>query len=200
MQHDLILPIDHAMARTLRIGDVLFLSGTLFTARDQAHVLMLDMHASGEVLPFDPSQMALFHCGPVMSKQSDGWKVVAAGPTTSIRMESTEAQFLESFRPPIIIGKGGMGDSTSAALQSVGAVYTQYTGGAGALAAQRIESVEGVEWLEKLGMPEAVWLLKAKQFGPLLVTMDATGGNLYKDLDRTIAENVKAVMARIDTA
>ena len=93
-----------------------------------------------------------------------------------------------------------MGDRTSAALQSVGAVYAQYTGGAGALAAQRIESVEGVEWLEKLGMPEAVWLLKAKQFGPLLVTMDATGGNLYKDLDRTIAENVKAVMARIDTA
>lgn len=200
MQHDLILPIDHSMARTLRIGDVLFLNGTLFTARDQAHVLMLDMQASGEALPFDPSQMALFHCGPVMSRQSDGWKVVAAGPTTSIRMESIEARFLESFRPPIIIGKGGMGDRTSAALQSVGAVYAQYTGGAAALAAQRIESVEGVEWLEKLGMPEAVWLLKAKQFGPLLVTMDATGGNLYKDLDLTISENVKAVMARIDTA
>jgi tartrate/fumarate subfamily iron-sulfur-dependent hydro-lyase beta chain len=144
--------------------------------------------------------MALFHCGPLMSRHADGWKVVAAGPTTSIRMESTEDRFLEMFRPPIIIGKGGMGDRTSVALQSVGAVYAQYTGGAGALAAQRIESVEGVKWLEKLGMTEAVWLLKAKQFGPLLVTMDAAGGNLYKDLDRTIAENVKAVIACIDSA
>jgi len=200
MQHDLTLPIDHAQARALRVGDVLFLSGTLFTARDQAHILMLNMQAAGVSLPFDPSQMALFHCGPVMSKGSNGWEVVAAGPTTSIRMESMEAQFLESFRPPIIIGKGGMGDRTSVALQSVGAVYAQYTGGAGALAAQRIESVEGVEWLDKLGIPEAVWLLRARQFGPLLVTMDATGGNLYKDLDRTITDNVKTVMARIDAA
>ena len=200
MRYELTLHIDYAQARALRVGDILFLSGTLFTARDQAHILMLDLQASGASIPFDPSQMALFHCGPVMSKGSDGWEVIAAGPTTSVRMESVEARFLEAFRPPIIIGKGGMGDRTSVALQSVGAVYAQYTGGAGALAAQRIESVEGVEWLETLGMPEAVWLLEVKQFGPLLVTMDATGGNLYKDLDRTITENVKAVMARIDTA
>jgi tartrate/fumarate subfamily iron-sulfur-dependent hydro-lyase beta chain len=161
---------------------------------------MLELQASGTSIPFDPSQMALFHCGPLMSRHADGWKVVAAGPTTSIRMESTEDRFLEMFRPPIIIGKGGMGDRTSVALQSVGAVYAQYTGGAGALAAQRIESVEGVKWLEKLGMTEAVWLLKAKQFGPLLVTMDAAGGNLYKDLDHTITENVKALIACIDSA
>jgi tartrate/fumarate subfamily iron-sulfur-dependent hydro-lyase beta chain len=200
MRHNLTLPIDHATARTFRVGDVLFLSGTLFTARDQAHALMLDLHASGESLPFDPSQMALFHCGPVVSKHADGWKVVAAGPTTSIRMESMEDQFLEVFRPPIIIGKGGMGDRTSAALQDVGSVYTQYTGGAGALAAQRIECVDRVEWLDSLGMTEAVWLLQARQFGPLLVTMDTAGGNLYKDRDRIIAENVKAAIARIEAA
>lgn len=200
MRHDLTLPIDHATARTFRVGDVLFLSGTLFTARDQAHILMLDLQASGVSLPFDPSQMALFHCGPVVSKNSDGWKVIAAGPTTSIRMESIEDRFLRTFRPPIIIGKGGMGDHTSAALQSVGSVYTQYTGGAGALAAQRIKSVERVEWLDSLGMTEAVWLLQAEQFGPLLVTMDASGGNLYNDLDRMIAENVNAVITRIDSA
>ena len=100
MQHELTLPIDHKTARTLRVGDVLFLTGDLFTARDQAHVLMLSLHASGSDLPFDPSQMALFHCGPVISKHADGWKVVAAGPTTSIRMEPFEDQFWGYFVLP----------------------------------------------------------------------------------------------------
>ncbi len=200
MQHELTLPINHTTARALRVGDVLFLTGDLFTARDQAHVLMLSLHTSGSDLPFDPSQMALFHCGPVVLKQANGWKIVAAGPTTSIRMESFEDQFLEKFRPPIVIGKGGMGNKTSAALQSVGAVYAQYTGGAGALAAQRIDAVDAVYWLEELGRTEAVWIVKVNRFGPLLVTMDAAGGNLYTDLDRTITENVKATIARIDSA
>lgn len=200
MKHNLALPIDNATARKLRAGDVLFLTGTIFTARDQAHVLMLEAQGSGKGIPFDPSQMALFHCGPVMSKQHDGWKAIAAGPTTSIRMELLEDKYLEAFRPPIIIGKGGMGDRTQAALKSVGSVYAQYTGGAGALAAKRIEFVEDVEWLDELGMPEAVWFFRVKNFGPLLVTMDSTGGNLNKDLEPTIAENVKAVMARIDAS
>ena len=198
MKRDLSLPIDGATARQLRVGDILFLTGSIFTARDEAHLLMLEAQESGKDIPFDPSQMALFHCGPVVSKQNGGWKVIAAGPTTSIRMELFEDKYLETFRPPIIIGKGGMGDRTQAALESVGAVYTQYTGGAGALAAKRIESVEGVEWLEELGMPEAAWFFKVKDFGPLLVTMDSVGGNLYKDLEPTIAENMKAVMARIE--
>ena len=200
MQHELTLPIDHTTARRLRVGDVLFLTGTLFTARDQAHLLMLNRHASGFDLPFDPSQMALFHCGPVVLRQGDGWKIIAAGPTTSMRMDGFEDRFLEAFRPPIIIGKGGMGDATSAALQSVGAVYAQATGGAAALAAQRIDAVVDVYWLEELGMTEAVWIVTVNKFGPLLVTMDAAGGNLYTELDRTIVENVKATIARIDSA
>jgi len=200
MKRDLTLPIDGATARELRVGDILFLTGTIFTARDQAHLLMLEARESGVGVPFDPSQMALFHCGPVVSKRNGGWKIISAGPTTSIRMEIFEDKYLETFRPPIIIGKGGMGDRTQAALESVGAVYTHYTGGAGALAAARIESVEGVEWLEELGMPEAVWLFKVRNFGPLLITMDSTGGNLYKDLEPTIEENMMAVMARIDAA
>jgi len=198
MERNLTLPIDGATARELRVSDILFLTGTIFTARDEAHLLMLEAQESGKDIPFDPSQMALFHCGPVVSRQNGGWKVIAAGPTTSIRMELFEDKYLETFRPPIIIGKGGMGDRTQTALESVGAVYTHYTGGAGALAAKRIESVEGVEWLEELGMPEAAWLFKVKDFGPLLVTMDSAGGNLYKDLESAVAGNIKAIMERID--
>jgi len=200
MERKLTLPIDNATARELRVGDILFLTGVIFTARDEAHLLMMEKQESGEGLSFDPSQMALFHCGPVVSKQDGGWRVIAAGPTTSIRMEIFEDKVLEMFRPPIIIGKGGMANRTQAALESVGAVYTHYTGGAGALAAKRIESVKGVEWLDELGMPEAAWFFNVKDFGPLLVTMDSAGGNLYKDLEPTIAANMKAVMARIDAS
>ncbi len=200
MKRNLTLPIEPATVRGLRVGDILYLTGTLFTARDEAHLHMLKAHESGEPIPFDPSQMALFHCGPVVAKRNGQWTVIAAGPTTSIRMELFEDEFLETFRTPIIIGKGGMGDRTQAALESVGAVYTHYTGGAGALAAKRIESVEGVEWLEELGMPEAAWLFRVRDFGPLLVTMDSAGGNLYKDLEPMIAANVKAILERIDAA
>lgn len=198
MKRMITLPARPEDVREWRVGDILFLTGTIFTARDEAHLLMLEKEESGEGIPFDPSQMALFHCGPVVTKQGDGWKVIAAGPTTSIRMEIFEDTYLETFRPPIIIGKGGMGDRTQAALESVGAVYTHYTGGAGALAAKRITAVKGVEWLDELGMPEAAWFFEVKEFGPLLITMDAAGNNLYKDLEPTIAENVKNVLSRID--
>jgi len=200
MKREITLPVQPEQVREWRVGDILFLTGTIFTARDEAHLLMLEKQESGEGIPFDPSQMALFHCGPVVSPDGDGWKVIAAGPTTSIRMELFEDKYLETFRPPIIIGKGGMADRTQAALESVGAVYTHYTGGAGALAAKRITAVQGVEWLEELGMPEAAWFFEVKDFGPLLVTMDAAGNNLYKDLEPTIAANVKDVLARIDAS
>jgi len=198
MERRINLPIDEASARELRMGDILYLTGTIFTARDEAHLLMLAAHDAGQPFPFDPSRMALFHCGPVMAKEGSGWRVVAAGPTTSIRMELFEDRFLEAFRTRIVIGKGGMAEKTQAALERIGAVYAHYTGGAGALAARRVERVEGVHWLDELGMPEAAWIFSVKDFGPLLVTMDSVGGNLYGELDEKISENLKSVIARIE--
>jgi len=198
MERRLTLPIDEAATRELRVGDILYLTGRIFTARDEAHLTMLEAKEAGETLPFEPGEMALFHCGPVVRRSDAGWDVIAAGPTTSVRMEIFEDRFLEAFAPRIVIGKGGMGDRTQAGLEKVGSVYTHYTGGAGALAAERIERVEDVHWLDELGMPEAAWIFAVKDFGPLLVTMDSSGGNLYKDLEPTIAENMKAVLARIE--
>ena len=194
----LTLPIDEAQARELRVGDILYLTGQIFTARDEAHLTMLEAKENGETLPFDPGAMALFHCGPVVRQAGDGWDVIAAGPTTSVRMEIFEDRFLEAFAPRIVIGKGGMGDRTQAGLEKVGSVYAHYTGGAGALAAKRIEQVEDVHWLDELGMPEAAWIFAVKDFGPLLVTMDSAGGNLYKDLEPKIAANLEAIRARIE--
>ena len=198
MKRDVKLPIDEATARALRVGDIVYLTGRLFTARDEAHHLMLERHRRGEAIPFDAAAMALFHCGPVV-RQTDGrWEVIAAGPTTSVRMELFEDRFLEAFRTRIVIGKGGMGDRTQAALEKGGAVYAHYTGGAGALAAQRITAVPAVHWLDELGMPEAAWIFEVERFGPLLVAMDSAGGNLYRRLAETIAANMKTIHARID--
>jgi tartrate/fumarate subfamily iron-sulfur-dependent hydro-lyase beta chain len=133
-------------------------------------------------LPIKPSEMALFHCGPLMKKENGKWKVVSAGPTTSSRMEIFEDKFIEKFGINIIIGKGGMGERTEKALQKFGGVYTAYTGGAGALAADRVEDVPAVHWLDELGMPEAVWIFKAKEFGPLVVAIDSHGKSIYRNL------------------
>jgi tartrate/fumarate subfamily iron-sulfur-dependent hydro-lyase beta chain len=176
MEYHLRLPVDAAAVTKLHAGDVVYVTGKVFTARDEAHLMMLET----ENLPFDPSEMALFHCGPLMKQKGKQWKVVSAGPTTSSRMELFEDRFLKRFGVRIIIGKGGMGEKTQKALQQYHSVYTSFTGGAGALAADAVERVEEVYWLDKLGMPEAVWVFQVKEFGPLVVSMDAHGSSLYK--------------------
>ena len=179
MEYRFTLPIDKKGIKKLKIGDILYVTGKIFTARDEAHHIMLEKDKKS--LPFKPSEMALFHCGPLMKKINDKWYVVSAGPTTSSRMEIFEDRFLEKFGTKIIIGKGGMGDNTKNALKKNTAIYTAYTGGAGALAAERIEKVISVIWLEKLGMPEAILIFKVKEFGPLIVAMDSNGNSIYKN-------------------
>jgi len=192
MERVLTTPISEKDARALKAGDVIYVSGTMFTARDEAHKMMLE-HGS----PLPVEGLALFHCGPVAQKKGDAWELLAAGPTTSARMELFEADFLRTFKTRIIVGKGGMGDKTLAALGEVGAVYTHFTGGAGALAAKAVKSVPAVHWLEELGMPEAVWVMEVERFGPLVVAMDSHGKSLYKDLSVTVDKNMEAIRARI---
>ncbi len=192
MERVLETPISKEEVRDLTVGDVVYVSGTMFTARDEAHRVLLEL---GAPLPLEG--LALFHCGPVVQKVDGGWRVVAAGPTTSARMEMFEADFLKRFKPRLIIGKGGMGKRTLAALEEVGAVYTHFTGGAGALAARAIKRVREVHFLEELGIPEAVWVLEVERFGPLVVTMDAHGRSLYEELERTVSANLARIKERL---
>ena len=192
MEKVLTTPISEEEVRGLSAGDVIYVSGLLFAARDEAHKLLLERGA-----PFPLEGLALFHCGPVVQKVGEGWRVVAAGPTTSARMEIFEAEFLEKFRPRVIVGKGGMGERTLKALSQVGAVYTHFTGGAGALAAQAIRRVKEVHFLEELGIPEAVWVFEVERFGPLVVAMDAHGRSLYQDLAVEVEKNMQRIRARI---
>lgn len=177
MEYHLNLPLHTAEIAKLQIQDVIYVSGVLFTARDEAHSLMLDLDSN--TVPFSPAEMALFHCGPLMRSVNSKWQVISAGPTTSSRMELFEDRFIAKYSITLIIGKGGMGVKTQRALQQYGAVYTALTGGVGALAADMVDDVLNVFWLEQLGMPEAVWLFRVKDFGPLVVAMDAHGASLY---------------------
>ncbi len=191
MGKELRTPIPEEEIRALRAGDVIYVSGVLFTARDEAHKVLLEKGA-----PFPLEGLALFHCGPVVRKAGDTWEVIAAGPTTSMRMESMEPEFLRKFKPRVIVGKGGMGEGTLRALAEVGAVYCHFTGGAGALAAQRIKGVREVHYLDELGIPEAVWVFEVERFGPLVVAMDSHGRSLYAEVGAEVKRNLEKVLGR----
>ena len=182
MEYHLDLPVSSDLIKKLRVGDIVFVSGMIFTARDEAHHMMLGK--DNKDIPFNPSEMALYHCGPLMKETKGSWEVVSAGPTTSSRMEIFEDKFIERFGIKIIIGKGGMGERTEKALQKYTCVYTSYTGGAGALAADKVEEVPAVYWLDKLGMPEAVWIFKVKEYGPLVVAIDSNGESIYRKIKK----------------
>ena len=182
-EYHLKTPIKEEEIRKLRVGDIVYLSGTIVTARDTAHRRILEYYEQGKPIPIDLRGGVIYHCGPVVLKRDDEWIVIAAGPTTSTRMELYEASIIEKFGIRMIIGKGGMGVRTAEACRRYGAVYTVFTGGAAVLAARAIKRVLGVEWLD-LGVAEALWILEVEEFGPLLVVIDSTGRNLIEEIIR----------------
>jgi fumarate hydratase class I len=169
-------PITDAQVRSLKVGDVVLISGRMYTGRDAVHA-----HLMKHDPPVDLAGSVLYHCGPVVSKHGDGWKVLAAGPTTSIREEPYQAEILKRYGVRVVIGKGGMGPRTSAGLKESGAVYLNAVGGAAQFYAGCIERVDGVSLLE-FGTPEAMWHLQVRDF-PAIVTMDAHGNSLHKDVE-----------------
>lgn len=192
----LTTPISEADIRKLKVNDTLYLFGTIVTARDQAHRRALECAEKNVPLPVNLEGLAVFHCGPIMRKESDRWVVVAAGPTTSSRLEAVEPEFIKRFKPRVVIGKGGMGEKTTEAMARFGAVYAGFTGGAAVLAANAIKRVVNVEWLD-LGMPEAMWVLEVDGFGPLVVAIDSFGNNLFRDVAAKAQENSLRVFRKL---
>ncbi len=191
-------PISPEDLKDIKIGDIVYISGTVITARDEAHLKALELHKEGKKPPVDFEGNALYHCGPIMQKNENGeWKVVAAGPTTSARMEIFQYDFIKAFHPRVIIGKGGMMDRTTKACQEEKCIYGYFTGGAAILAADRLKKVKEVHWLEELGMPECLWVYEAEDFGPLTVTIDTHGGNLTEQSKKVIDDNKKKLMEEL---
>jgi fumarate hydratase class I len=170
----LSLPLSEQAVRALRIGDLVLLTGTLFTGRDAVHHYLSD----GRPPPCDLTHAVLYHCGPVTVKREGRWEVVAAGPTTSIREEPYMSGLIKSYGLRGIIGKGGMGAATLAACRQYGCVYLHAVGGAAQVLARAVEEVENVYLLERFGAPEAIWQLRVRDF-PVLVTMDAAGNSQH---------------------
>jgi len=189
-------PISEEKIRELKVNDVLYVTGTMVTARDEAHKRALEFFKEGKKLPIDLQGLAVFHCGPIVKKEDDKWTVVAAGPTTSTRMDQFEDEFIKNFKVRVVIGKGGMGKKTTDAMKKYGAVYGAFTGGAGVLAAKAIKSVKTVEWSD-LGMPEALWIFEAEEFGPLTVAIDSHGNNLFEDVKRKAEESRTKVYEKL---
>lgn len=174
-------PISEEDIRKLNVGDIIYITGTIVTARDAAHRRILTYLKEGKPLPIDLRGGVIYHCGPVVRKIDDKWEALAAGPTTSARMELYEAEVIKNLGVRVIIGKGGMGPKTAQACKEHGAVYVTFTGGAAVLAAKAIKRVVGVEWLD-LGIPEALWIFEVENFGPLLVTIDSKGVDLIAEV------------------
>jgi len=196
LEYHLATPLSEDDVRRLRTRDIVFVDGIIVTCRDAGHRRALEYLRQGKKLPLDLSGLVLYHMGPVVKRTKSGWTIVSAGPTTSARMESYEAEFMEKTGVRIVVGKGGMGKKTAKACERLGAIYAIFPGGAGALAARLIERVERVEWLD-LGIPEAMWVLRVRNFGPLMVVIDSTGENFYESRREEVENNLRKVYALI---
>jgi fumarate hydratase class I len=181
-------PLTEEQVRALVVGDVVLLSGRVYTGRDAVH-----HHLMKHAPPVDLGGAALYHCGPVVATEGSGWRVTAAGPTTSIREEPYQADVIKRYGVRAVIGKGGMGAKTLAALGEAGAVYLNAIGGAAQFYARTIKSVDGVSLLD-FGTPEAMWHLTVEDF-PAIVTMDAHGRSLHQDVEAASARELAEVGA-----
>jgi fumarate hydratase class I len=182
----LTTPLDEAAVRSLQVGDVVLLSGRAYTGRDAVH-----HHLMSHDAPVDLRGGVIYHCGPVVAKEGSGWRVTAAGPTTSIREEPYQAEIIRRFGVRAVIGKGGMGGRTLAGLKASGAVYLNAIGGAAQFYARCIERVDGVSLME-FGTPEAMWHLQLRDF-PAIVTMDAHGNSLHQSIEEESAEQLQSL-------
>lgn len=189
--YELSIPITFESIEKLSIGDVVYLNGIIHTARDEAHAHILDMDEKNEKLPFNLEGAAIYHCGPLIVKENNNWRIVAAGPTTSERMSKMTPQLLEKHNIRALIGKGGMKNIFKNLKNKC--VYLAYTGGCAVLAAESIKNVKSVYWPE-LGMPEAVWELEVDHFGPLIVGIDVHGHDLFEDIRQKSKDEFKKII------
>jgi L(+)-tartrate dehydratase beta subunit len=172
----LTTPIRDEDIEQLSAGDIVFLDGYLITCRDVGHRRLIEL---GMKLPVDLQGLAILHARPIVKQDGDGWQMISIGPTTSMRMESFEREFIRQTGVKLIVGKGGMGPETVAGCREHKAVHAVFPGGCAVLAATEVEAIERVEWLD-LGMPEALWVCRVKQFGPLIISIDTKGNNLFE--------------------
>ena len=177
MKKVLTTPLSREDIMDIHVGDVIYLSGHIVTCRDVAHRRLVEY---GRELPVDVRGGAILHAGPIVRQNGDGYEIVSVGPTTSMRMEKFEKEFIRQTGVRIIVGKGDMGQETMDACREYGAIHCVFPAGCAVVAATEVEEIERAEWMD-LGMPETLWLCRIREFGPLVVSIDAHGRNLFEE-------------------
>ena len=194
MKKILTTPIKDEDLEGLNVGDVVYLTGRLVTCRDVAHRRLIEQ---GRELPVNLEGGAIFHAGPIVRKKDDGnFEMVSIGPTTSMRMEKFEREFIKQTGVKLIVGKGGMGPETAAGCQENKAVHAIFPGGCAVLAATQVEEIEGAEW-QDLGMPETLLINRDREFGPLIISIDTRGNNLIQQNKVEFNARKKPILERI---
>ena len=190
----LTTPIRDEDLEDLRVGDVVYLTGHLVTCRDVAHRRLIEQKRE---LPVDLKGGAIFHAGPIVRKLDDGkFEMVSVGPTTSMRMEKFEKEFIEQTGVKLIVGKGGMGPLTEEGCKKHKAVHAIFPGGCAVLAATQVEEIEDAQW-QDLGMPETLWANRVRELGPLIISIDTQGNNLINQNKKIFNEKKDAIVRKI---
>ena len=174
----LTTPIKAEDLKDIKIGDMVYLNGHIVTCRDVAHRRLIEHKME---LPVDLKGGAIFHAGPIIRPLGDDkFEMISVGPTTSMRMEMFQKEFVEQTGVKLIVGKGGMGKNTEVACKEQKALFVVFPAGCAVLAASQVEEIEQAEWRD-LGMPETLWVCRVKEFGPLIVAIDTQGNNLFEN-------------------
>jgi tartrate/fumarate subfamily iron-sulfur-dependent hydro-lyase beta chain len=189
------LPLSAEAARALRAGDLVEISGSMVTGRDRIHKYLAENRPPQRAIPFSLAGTILYHCGPVMKKLDHGYRVIAAGPTTSMRVEMYEAEIIRGYGIRGVMGKGGMGEKTRQALAESSCVYLHTIGGAAVYLADRIKKTHGAWMLEEFGPTEAMWLFEVEDF-PAMVTMDCHGGDLHREIEKKSKEKFAELIGK----
>lgn len=179
MKRVLKTPVSSEDLKDIKVGDVIYLDGHIVTCRDVAHRRLIEY---GRKLPVDLKGGAIFHAGPIVRKvegTDNKFEMVSIGPTTSMRMEKFEKEFIERTGVKVIVGKGGMGKNTEEGCRENKAIHCVFPAGCAVIAAKTVEEIEEAHWMD-LGMPETLWVCRVKEFGPLIVSIDAEGNNLFE--------------------
>ncbi|WP_312814464.1 L(+)-tartrate dehydratase subunit beta [Sedimentibacter sp.] len=177
MKRILTTPIKDEDLKDINIGDIIYLTGTIVTCRDVAHRRLIEEKIK---LPVDLNGLAIFHAGPIVKDHgNDKYEMISIGPTTSMRMEKFEKEFIKETGVKLIVGKGGMGKNTEEGCRENKALHLVYPAGNAVYAADKVEYIKEVHWTD-LGMPESLWVCEVKEFGPLIVSIDTEGNNIFE--------------------
>jgi tartrate/fumarate subfamily iron-sulfur-dependent hydro-lyase beta chain len=189
------LPLSEPEARSLKVGEMVTVSGKIFTGRSRFHIRAIENEI---VPPIDFTKInTFFHVGPVMRQAENGWELVSIEPTSSIRFERYGADVVRKLKLRTLIGKTTMGPATTKALQEIGGVYLTKIGICGNQLGEQVKNIETVYFLDELGKTEATWVFEVEKFGPFFVGIDSHGNNYFEELSRDIEENMPEINAEL---